>query len=196
MAENANYRLPYRRRRERKTDYQARRILATSAEPRLVIRVSNKEVIAQLVKAEIIGDRVLTQATTNELASKYNWKGSRKNIPASYLLGYVAGKKALKSGFETAYLDLGLKRPTKGNKIFAVVKGAIDAGLNVPCDSDIVPPPERINGGDISNFAKRMEDPVKYEKQFSAYLRNGLKPEELPIHFEETKKRIEEEWAK
>ena len=106
------------------------------------------------MKAEIIGDKVLTQAASNELISKYGWQASGKSIPAGYLLGFIAGHKAIKEGMETAYLDLGLKRPTKGSKIFAVVKGAIDAGLNIPCDSDVIPPPERINGGDIANYAK------------------------------------------
>ncbi len=195
MAKNARYRLPYRRRREKKTDYQARWILATSEEPRLVVRASNRGIIAQVVKAEIVGDRVLTEAASSELTSKFGWQGSGKNIPAGYLLGLITGHKAVEAGIESAYLDLGLKRPTKGSKIFAVVKGAIDAGLNVPCDSDIIPPPERLSGGDIAAYAKGA-DPEVYEKVFSVYLRHGMRPENLPEHFEETKKRIQEGWSK
>lgn len=195
MAKNARYRLPYRRRREQKTDYQARRILATSTEPRLVVRASNRGIVAQVIKAEIDGDRVITQAASKELTAKYGWQGSGKNIPAGYLLGMIAGHKAVEAGIESAYLDLGLKRPTKGSKVFAVVKGAIDAGLNVPCDSDIIPPPERLNGGDIAAYAKGA-DPEVYEKVFSVYLRHGMRPEGLPDHFEETKKKIKEDWSK
>lgn len=195
MAKNARYRLAYRRRREQKTDYQARRILATSEHPRLVIRASNKGILTQIVKAELNGDRVLTQATSSELSSKYGWKSSGKSIPAGYLLGLVTGHKATKTGVEKAYLDLGLKRPTKGSKIFAVVKGAIDSGLQVPCDSDIIPPPERINGGDIAKYAQELE-PENYEKRFSVYLRHGLRPESLSEHFDETKKKIQEDWSK
>ncbi len=106
----------------------------------------------------------------------------------------MTGYKAVKAGIETAYLDLGLKRPTKGSKIFAVVKGAIDAGLNIPCDSDVIPPPERINGGDIAKYAQVI-DPEGYERFFSIYLKKGLRPESLPEHFEETKKKIQENWA-
>ncbi len=194
MARDARYRLPYRRRREQKTDYQSRRILATSEAPRFVVRVSNRGILAQVVKAEIIGDKVITQTASNELVSKYGWQGSGNSIPAGYLLGLIAGKKAIKEGVETAYLDLGLKRPTKGSKIFAVVKGAIDAGLDIPCDSDIIPPPERINGGDIAKYAQVI--PAEgYEKYFSMYLRKGLRPEQLPEHFEETKKKIQEDSA-
>ena len=194
MAKNAHYRVAYRRRREHKTDYQSRRILAVSEHPRFVVRVSNKGILAQIVKAEIIGDKVLTQATSNELVTKYDWQASSKNIPAAYLLGMIAGHKAIKEGIKTAYLDLGLRRPTKGSKIFAVVKGAIDSGLSIPCDSDIIPSPERINGGHIVNYAQ-VTDPENYEKNFSVYLRKGLRPESLPEHFEETKKKIQEDWS-
>jgi large subunit ribosomal protein L18 len=194
LAKNAHYRVAYRRRREHKTDYQSRRILAVSEHPRFVVRVSNKGILAQIVKAEIIGDKVLTQATSNELVTKYGWQASGKSIPAAYLLGLIAGHKAVKEGIKTAYLDLGLKRPTKGSKIFAVVKGAIDSGLNIPCDSDIIPPPEIINGGHIVNYAK-VVDPEDYEKNFSVYLRKGMRPESLPEHFEETKKKIQEDWS-
>jgi large subunit ribosomal protein L18 len=194
LAKNARYRLAYRRRREQKTDYQARRILATSEQPRFVVRTSNKYIITQIVKAELVGDKVLTQTASKELINKYGWQASGKSIPAGYLLGLIAGHKAIKEGVETAYLDLGLKRPTKGSKIFAVVKGAIDAGLNIPCDSDVIPSHERIMGGDIANYIQVI-DPEKYEKYFSVYLRKGLRPESLPEHFEETKKKIQEDWT-
>ena len=194
MAKNARYRLAYRRRREQKTDYQARRILATSEQPRFVVRTSNKYIITQIVKAELVGDKVLTQTASKELINKYGWQASGKSIPAGYLLGLIAGHKAIKEGVETVYLDLGLKRPTKGSKIFAVVKGAIDAGLNIPCDSDVIPSHERIMGGDIANYVQVI-DPEKYEKYFSVYLRKGLRPESLPEHFEETKKKIQEDWT-
>jgi large subunit ribosomal protein L18 len=195
LAKNARYRLPYRRRREQKTDYQARRILATSENPRFVVRTSNKGIIVQIARAELIGDIILTQITSNELIRKYGWQASGKSIPAGYLIGFIAGFKALKTGIYTAYLDIGLKRPTKGSKVFAVVKGAIDAGLNVPCDSDVIPPPERLNGGSISKYAKEIE-PEEYEKLFSIYLRRGIRPELLSEHFDEIKKKIQEDWQK
>ncbi|MCK4439284.1 50S ribosomal protein L18, partial [Candidatus Bathyarchaeota archaeon] len=117
---------------------------------------------------------------------------SGKNVPAAYLLGLLAGKKAKAAGVEHAILDMGLKRATAGNKVFAVVKGALDAGLDVPCDSDIIPPPERINGSVIAEYAEQMEDPLEYETRFSVYLRRGLRPEAIQGHFEEVKARIEE----
>ena len=192
MAKGANYRVPYRRRREKKTDYAARRILATSEYPRFVVRVSNKEITVQVTKSEIEGDYVLANASSQELKSKYGWKASGKNIPAAYLIGYIAGKKALGEGIVITNLDMGLKRATTGNKVFAVVQGANDAGLKIPVDSDVVPSQEAMNGEVIAEYAKNIEDPIEYERRFSVYLRRGLRPEVLPSHFDEVKTRIEE----
>ena len=192
MAKGANYRVPYRRRREKKTDYAARRVLATSEYPRFVVRVSNKEITVQVTKSEIEGDYVLANASSQELKTKYSWKASGKNIPAAYLIGYIAGKKALGAGIGIANLDMGLKRATSGNKIFAVVQGANDAGLEIPVDSDVVPSQEAMNGQVIAEYAKNIEDPIEYERRFSVYLRRGLRPEALPSHFDEVKTRIEE----
>jgi len=192
LAKGPRYRVQYRRRRERKTDYSARRILAISEVPRFVVRVSNQNIVVQLVKSHIIGDEILTQTSSKELSEKYGWLASGKNTPAAYLLGLIAGNKALEAGIEEANLDIGLKKATKGSKVFAVVKGAKDAGLNIPSDSDIMPSPERINGSIIAEYAENMEDPLEYEKRFSTYLRSGLRPEALNSHFEEVKARIEE----
>ena len=192
MAKGANYRVPYRRRREKKTDYAARRILATSEYPRFVVRVSNKEITVQVTKSEIEGDYVLANASSHELKTSYGWKASGKNIPAAYLIGYIAGKKALGSGIEIANLDMGLKRVTSGNKVFAVVQGANDAGLEIPVDSDVIPSQEAMNGNVIAEYAENIEDPIEYERRFSVYLRRGLRPEALPSHFDEVKTRIEE----
>ena len=85
MAKGANYRVPYRRRREKKTDYKARRILATSEFPRIVVRVSNKEIIVQVTKSKIEGDFVLANASSYELRQKFGWKASGKNIPENFL---------------------------------------------------------------------------------------------------------------
>ncbi len=192
MAKGPAYRVPYRRRRQKKTDYAARRVLATSEYPRFVVRISNKTIQVQVTRSEIEGDYEIAKASSYELKNKYKWIASGKNIPAAYLIGYLAGRKALEAGVEYANLDVGLKRITSGNKIFAVVQGAVDAGLEVPVDSDIMPSPEAMNGNVIAEYAKNIEDPFEYERRFSVYLRRGLRPEALPSHFEEVKQRIEE----
>ena len=191
MAKGPRYRVQYRRRREKKTDYTARRILATAKLPRFVVRISNKNILVQVIKSEIEGDYIIILASSHNLHD-FGWLGSKKNATAAYLIGLIAGKKALATGIKTANLDIGLSRATKGSNIFAIVKGAIDAGLNIPSDSDMIPTPDKINGRILSEFAELIEDPLEYEQRFSVYLRRGLRPEALQSHFEEVKARIEE----
>ena len=191
MAKGPRYRVPYRRRREAKTDYRVRRIMAKSGKTRFVVRSSNKNITIQLVTPKIVGDLVHAQANSAEL-EKLGWLGGRKNTSAAYLLGLLAGKKALSNGIEEAILDLGLIRPSKGAKVFAAVKGALDAGLKIPCDSDIIPESGRIEGNSISEYAGSFEDQKEYERVFSGYLKRGLKPQDLPEHFESIKAGIME----
>jgi large subunit ribosomal protein L18 len=191
LGKGPRYRVQYRRRRQKKTDYASRRKLAVSDYPRFVVRISNKNIIVQIVKSEIEGDYILSQTSSNELAG-FGWMANKKNTPTAYLLGFLAGRKAQLVGIQKAVLDLGLKRATKGAKVFAVVKGANDSGLNIPVDSDIIPSPEKISGKIIAEFADQMEDPLEYENKFSDYLRKGLRPEALPSHFEEIKAQLEE----
>jgi large subunit ribosomal protein L18 len=190
LAKGPQYRVPYRRRREHKTDYKARRILAVSEKPRFVVRISNKNILVQIIESKIEGDYVLVTSHSRELSDKYGWKISGKNIPAAYLLGLIIGNKAIANDIDSANLDLGLKRPTIGSRIFAVVKGANDAGLNIAVDSDVISSPEKINGSTIADFSKNITDPFEYERIFSKYLRNGIQPENIPEHFLEVKGKI------
>jgi large subunit ribosomal protein L18 len=190
LAKGPRYRVAYRRRREGKTDYQARRTLAVSERPRFVVRPSNKNLVIQLVTSKMEGDYVLAQANSKELEG-YGWLGGKKSTSAAYLLGLIAGKKAGKEGIEEANLDLGLKRPTKGSKIFAAVKGAQDAGLYVPCDGDILPEVSKIEGKVLAEYAASIEDPEEYKYMFSGYLKRGLRPQDLPEHFGMVKAKIE-----
>ncbi len=182
MARGPRYRVAYRRRREAKTNYRIRRIMAPSGRTRFVVRASNKHIIVQLITSKIVGDVVHTQANSSEL-QKYGWLGGKKNTSAAYLLGLLAGRKALSLGIDAAILDLGLAPPTKGAKIFAAVKGALDAGLEIPCDRDIIPELGRIEGQSISKYAASFEDKSEFERVFSGYLKRGLNPQDLPGHF-------------
>ena len=60
----------------------------------IAINVTNENTQVQILKPEITGDKVIASAHSRFLL-KDGWKGSRKNIPAAYLTGYFAGKKAL-----------------------------------------------------------------------------------------------------
>ncbi|RLG58710.1 MAG: 50S ribosomal protein L18, partial [Candidatus Hydrothermarchaeota archaeon] len=94
MAKGPRYRVPFRRRREGKTDYRKRLKLLLSGKPRIVVRKTLKHTIVQVIDFDIKGDRVLVSAHSNEL-KKYGWQANTGNLPASYLTGLLCGKKAL-----------------------------------------------------------------------------------------------------
>jgi len=162
-----------------------------SRKPRLVARKSLNNMMAQLVAYDEKGDKVLVSAHSRELV-KMGYKGHCGNIPAAYLTGLLLGKKALKEGYNEAVLDIGLNAATKGAAVFAILKGAVDAGMDIPHSEDILPEEERINGSHVKEYAELLkeEDEEKYKKQFSKYLENGLNPEDLPEHFEEIKEKV------
>lgn len=193
MARGPLYKVPFRRRREGLTNYRQRRKLVLSGRPLLVVRKTNRHIIAQLVKPHIRGDLVLASATSMEVARDYGWKGSTKNTPIAYLVGYLLGLKALKKGYEEAVLYIGLHRPTKGARVFAVLKGALDAGLKIPHGEEVLPTEDRIKGKHIEDYARMLaHDPQLYEKRFSEYLKKGLRPEQISKHFEECLVKIKE----
>ncbi|HME86804.1 MAG TPA: 50S ribosomal protein L18 [Candidatus Nanoarchaeia archaeon] len=145
--------IPFRRKRSGKTNYKKRIAYLTSGLPRLVIRRSLKSMTAQIVVYEPQGDKVLVAATSQEL-KKLGWTGAGSNIPASYLVGFLVGKKAIKAKVQKAIVDLGLYQPVKGSKIFGVLKGAVDAGLEVPHEASVVPSADRIQGKHIAAHRK------------------------------------------
>lgn len=191
MARGPRYKVPFRRRREGKTNYRKRLRMIISGKPRLVIRKTNKYIVTQLVEAKVEGDRILASAHSSEL-KKYGWKASYSNTPAAYLTGLLIGFKSIRAGIKEAIVDIGLHRPVKGAKIFAVLKGAVDAGLEIPHGEEKLPSQDRIKGKHIANYALLLKEnnPEKYERQFSLYLKSNLPPENLPAHFEEVKERI------
>ncbi|MFX0152635.1 MAG: 50S ribosomal protein L18, partial [Candidatus Hodarchaeota archaeon] len=97
MAKNARYRVPFRRRREGKTNYHLRRKLVQSNKIRTVVRLTNSHVIVQFVEARLLGDNTLSAAHSRELKN-YNWNGATSNLPSAYLVGFLAGLKAKKAG--------------------------------------------------------------------------------------------------
>ena len=183
--------VPHRRRREQRTDYRKRLALLKSRKPRLVVRASGRSVNCQIVLHDAKGDRTAVNATSFEL-KKHGWKGSTGNTPAAYLTGYLCGQKAKKKGIKEAVLDIGLHTSSKGSRIFAALKGAVDSGLEIPHSEDIIPSEERIKGAHIASYAESLksEKPDLYERRFSAYIKGSLQPEELQKHFEEIKQKL------
>ncbi|MGQ9759044.1 MAG: 50S ribosomal protein L18 [Candidatus Methanomethylicaceae archaeon] len=191
MAKGTTYKVAFRRRREGRTDYNLRKRLISSKKPRLVIRKSLKHLRLQLVEAKVDGDRVLAHATTMDL-KEYGWKGGTANLPAAYLTGLLLGKRALSKGIEHAVADLNGYSITKGNRLFAALKGVLDAGLKIPHSEEILPVQDRIKGEHIAKYAEMLqrENPAKYQSHFSKYLKSGLQPEKFLEHYQEVKESI------
>ena len=147
--------------------------------------------IVGFVKAEPQGDRTLASAHSKQLSRDFGWRAPCGNLPAAYLTGLLAGLRAKASGIAEAILDAGVKKPTKGSRIYAALKGVVDAGIEVPHDPSVFPEEGRIRGEHIADYAKLLsQNPPQYERQFSQYLRAGLRPEDLPSHFEEVRAKL------
>jgi large subunit ribosomal protein L18 len=159
MAKRRRIVLPKRRRREGKTDYARRLELLKSGKPRLVVRKTNRYIIAQIVTSKEAQDRVVVGLTSKKLR-ELDWPYSLKSIPASYLTGLLLGKMAREKGIEEAILDIGLQRITKGNRVFAAMLGA-SKFLNIKHSPEILPAEERILGKhinpEIANKVKEIE---------------------------------------
>jgi len=161
----ARYQVKYRRRREGKTDYQARRRMImqdknkyNAPKFRVVVRFTNSDVIAQMVRAKIDGDYVFSAAYGHEL-TRYGVPVGHNNYAAAYAVGLLLARRTLtKFGIADKYvgqtkvdgedfnvtplvdgprplraiLDTGLKRTSTGSKVFAALKGVVDGGIDVP----------------------------------------------------------------
>lgn len=125
---------------------------------RLVVRFTNKDVIAQIVYAKIKGDVVLAAAYSHELP-RYGVKTGLTNYAAAYATGLLVARRVLgKLNLADKYvgvtnadgnhfvvepmddgprpfyvvLDVGLTRTSTGNRVFGAMKGAADGGLDIP----------------------------------------------------------------
>jgi len=159
------YQVKFRRRRECRTDYYARKRLIIQDKNkyktpkfRMVFRRTNRDIIMQIVAADINHDRVLASAYSHELPA-YGLKVGLTNYAAAYCTGLLLARRIntiLKLDYEgveevngehynvedefadqpkkpfKALLDVGLARTTTGSRIFGGLKGAVDGGINVP----------------------------------------------------------------
>jgi len=221
------YQVQFRRRREGKTDYRARKRLIAqdknkynSPKYRLVVRLSNKTITAQVAYAKIEGDYIMAAAYSSELKN-YGFPIPVSNYPAAYATGLLVARRLLTKlnladkykGVEKVdgadynveeladgprpfrcYLDVGLNRTTTGSKVFAVMKGATDGGLEIPhsvtrfvgydkegkaLKADVLR--KHIFGGHVAEYMKNLkeENPPKFQKQFGDYIKNKIEPGQL-----------------
>ncbi len=135
-----------RRLREEKTNYKKRGTLLIGKRDFITVNITNENTQVQVLKPGMTGDKVIASAHSAYLLKK-GWKGSRKSIPAAYLTGYLAGKKAIGNGAKDAILYTGTRRYTQ--RMAAALKGVVDAGVKVPADSETFPSDDRINGNHL-----------------------------------------------
>jgi len=157
MKQGPRYYIKQRRRRKGITDYRRRLNLLKSRKIRIVVRNSLKNIRVQFIDYEPNGDKIVTSAISNELIKKYNWKYSTSNTSAAYLTGFLSAKRAIDKGINEGILDIGRKKPVKGSKIFASLKGVLDAGIKCPYNDDKLPDEKRILGDHID---KKIETEV------------------------------------
>jgi large subunit ribosomal protein L5e len=127
----------------------------------LVVRFTNRDIIAQIVTSEINGDKVFCAAYGHEL-KRYGVTHGLTNWAAAYCVGLLLARRTLSklkldeafTGVEEAdgefkiteeeevdgesrrpfkaYLDVGLTRTSTGARVFGAMKGASDGGLHIP----------------------------------------------------------------
>lgn len=179
MASGPRYNVDLRRRREGLTDYRQRLRLLRSGKPRLVARISNRIVRAQIEVPGAMGDETLAAASSDELA-EYGWEAPRANLPSAHLTGILVGRRGVEADVDEAVLDVGLHSPTPGAKVFAVQEGAIDAGLDVPHNDAVLPDWSRTRGEHIAAYADALGEDYG----------DGIEPSELPDHFDAVREEL------
>lgn len=161
-----------RRRKEQKTDYSKRFKLLKSGKPRVTFRRTNKYIISQYVVSEEAKDKTVLGITSKDLF-EYGWpkefSNSLKSIPATYLTGFLIGKNILEKKLEMPIVDLGMHKKIRKNKLFAFLKGLIDAGIKIECPKEYFPEEERIEGKnlkkDFSESFKKIKDKIEGSKK-------------------------------
>ena len=150
----------FKRKRLGKTNYKKRLKVLLAKRPRLVVRKSLNNILAQIVEYDEKGDRVVLSAHSAEL-KKYGWNGNNGNLPAAYLVGLLIGNKAKKKGINKLVLDIGLQTSVKGSRIYSLVKGCVDNGLSIPCSNEVLPSEDRVKGKHINKFDVNKFDEIK-----------------------------------
>ena len=161
-----------RRRKDNKTDYGKRLKLLKSERPRIVFRKTNRYIIAQYITSEETRDKVEIGVNSKQLLN-YGWpkefEESLKSIPASYLTGLLIGKKILKVKGENPIVDLGMIRNIHKTKVFAFLKGIIDAGVKIKHKEETFPDEEIIMGKhlkkDFSEIFNKIKSNIDSEKK-------------------------------
>ncbi|MGB9635440.1 MAG: 50S ribosomal protein L18 [Candidatus Micrarchaeia archaeon] len=190
-AKRKTYKVPFRRRREGRTNYSKRLALVKFGE-RMVVRKSDRYITVQFVSFSNKGDIVVSAASSREFLN--HKVPALNNLPIAYLTGYLAAKRAISKGIKKATLDTGLRTPHSRSFAMAALKGALDAGLEIPHNEEELSKDNgRFMGSHIAEYAKMLKekDENRYKKIFSAYLSAGLDPCAIPDIINKLKSKLE-----
>jgi len=187
------------------------------------------------LKTDIKGDVVLTHASSKELA-KYGIEHGLTNWTAAYATGLLVARRALTilglaDKYEgvveptgelehtealgddeprpfKAYLDVGLRRTSTGNRVFGALKGASDGGIFIPHNAKRFPgfDPETkeldaevlqkyIVGGHVAEYMESLEeeDDERFKKQFATYLASDIGSADIEELYSEAYAKIRED---
>merc|ERR1712194_220408 len=173
------FQVKYRRRREGKTDYRARRKMVrqdknkyNNRKYRLVVRFTSRKVICQIMYATIRGDMVVEQAASTEL-SKFGVPVGLKNYAAAYCTGLLIAR-----------------RIPHNNKLFPGYKPAEDKGAEAEYDAEAHK--EKIFGSHVKEYMEMMqdEDPTKYEAHFAKFIENSIDADKVEDMYTEAHSKI------
>jgi len=221
------FQVKFRRRREGKTDYFARKRLVVqdknkynTPKYRLIVRSTNTDICCQIAYARLEGDVIVAAAYSHELP-KYGIQVGLTNYAAAYCTGLLLARRLLtKFNLDGLYpgnskidgdlynvedvddgpgafrccLDVGLARTSTGAKVFGVMKGAVDGGLDIPHSEKRFPgydsEEKKLNaevhrkhifGIHVADFMRHLieEDEEAYKRQFSRFIKHGIGPDDL-----------------
>ncbi|MEM3791188.1 MAG: 50S ribosomal protein L18 [Candidatus Micrarchaeaceae archaeon] len=181
--------LKFKRRREFKTNYRKRVKIVKGMMKRIVVRRTNRQIIAQVVQYKGNGDLILSQLNSKALNS-LGWP-SRPNRPTAYLLGTLLAKKIKEKSISGPFiLDIGLNTPSKNSIPFVLGKALKDEGIDIRMNMEV--DEELAKGKKIEEYAKKLKEsePEKYKRLFSKYIEEGKEPVFLSQLFEEVRKKI------
>lgn len=93
------FQVKFRRRREGKTDFYARKRLVVqdknkynTPKYRMIVRLSNKDITCQIAYARLEGDRIVAAAYSHELP-RYGVKVGLTNYAAAYCTGLLLARR-------------------------------------------------------------------------------------------------------
>merc|ERR1711887_249074 len=181
------YQVKFRRRREGKTDYFARKRLCVqdknkynTPKYRLVVRITNKDIIAQVAYARLQGDVIVSAAYAHELP-RYGVPVGLTNYAAAYCTGLLIGRRILnKFGLDSLYEG---QIEVDGDEFYEEADAEEKASFRCYLDTGLARTSTgaRIFGGHIGDCMDSLseEDEEKYKKHFSKYIAAGIDSENI-----------------